>query len=273
MKNTKITQVTSLFVAAFLLAAVNIIVVPDAAFAAPKSDLCKGKNADRPAECDDDDGDGESGNLQAKFDLIIATLPNISGGSYQDSKKEHVSIATGSGDGFRFDTNTQNVNKLSRWMSAEVVFMSVDGSPTDDKDTTARLYEIDFRFNQTTGLDLGSLEAGKASGTVAAAFKYFGGSPVDGFDVLNHGVLGFEELTTSPPRTDTCLNDTAPIEVKRNSDGTWTLRSTGDHLACAFAIDANGDIECTHSTPCSSNGGNGPMAFPFEFKFTLTQQP
>ncbi|MCH7895238.1 MAG: hypothetical protein IH907_12105 [Proteobacteria bacterium] len=263
MKNTKITQVTSLFVAAFLLAAVNIIVVPDTAFAAPKSD-CKGKKADRPSACDDD---SESGNLQAKFDLTIALSPNISGGPYQDSKREHVSIFTGSGDGFRFDTNTQNVNKLSRWMSAEVVSMSVDGG-------TLRDYEIDFRFNQTTGLDLGSLEAGgDDSGTVAAAFKYFGGGPVDGFDVLNHGVLGFEELTTSPPRTDTCLEDTDPIEVKRNNNGTWTLKSTGDHLACAFAIDANGDIECTHSTPCSSNGGAGPIAFPFKFEFTLTQQP
>lgn len=267
MKNTKIAQVTSLFVAAFLLAAVNIIVVPDTAFAAPKSDLCKGKKADRPTdECDGDDD--ESGNLQAKFDLtIIATSPppNISGGSYQDSKRDHVSIATGSGDGFRFDTNTQNVNKESRWMSARVVSMSVDGG------AALRDYEIDFRFNQKTGLDLGSLVAGGDSGTVAAAFKYFGGLTVDGFDVLNHGVLGFRELTTSPPRTDTCLNDTLPIEVKRISQDTWTLSSTGDHLACAFAIDANGDIECTHSIDCSSEGG--PMPIRFKFEFTLTQQP
>ncbi|MCH9027408.1 MAG: hypothetical protein IIA05_09860 [Proteobacteria bacterium] len=271
MKNTKIAQVTSLFVAAFLLAAVNIIVVPDTALAAPKSD-CKGKKADRPIECDDD---SESGNLQAKFDLTIeTTTPNISGGPYQDSKRGHVSISTGSGDGFRFDTNTQNVNKLSRWRSAEVVSMSVPRAAPSGSDIAD--YEIDFRFNQTTGLDLGSLEAGRASGTVAAAFKYFGGHPVDGFDVSNHGVLGFMELTTSPPISpddNTCLEDTRPIEVKRNGDDTWTLRSTGDHLACAFAIDANGDIECTHSTPCSSNGGDGPEAIPFEFEFTLTQQP
>lgn len=268
MKNTKIAQVTSLFVAAFLLAAVNIIVVPDTAFAAPKSDLCKGKKAERPAdECDGDDD--ESGNLQAKFNLtIIATSPspNISGGPYQDSKRDHVSIATGSGDGFRFDTNTQNVNKESRWRSAEVVFISFDG------ETDPAPYEIDFRFNQTTGLDLGSLEAVGDSGTVAAAFKYFGGGPVDGFEVSNHGVLAFGELTTSPPRTDECLEDTGPIEVTLTSNGTWTLKSTGEHLACAFAIDANGDIECTHSTPCSSNKGAGPKAIPFKFEFTLTQQ-
>ena len=217
-------------------------------------------------------GGGESENLQATFDLIIVTmLPNISAvpsnigfSFYQHSKKDHVGIGTGSGDGFRFDTNTQNVNKMSRWMSGRLVSIGVapfvvDGDPRD--------YEIDFRFNHETGLDLGSL-AGGDSGAVAAAFKYFGGVPVDGFDVSNHGVLAFGELTTSPPRTDTCLIDTDPIEVKRNSDGTWTLKSTGDHLACAFAIDANGDIECTYSIPCSE-----PVPIRFEFEFTLTQQP
>ncbi len=55
MKNTKIRHLGSLFVAAFLLIAANIIVLPDAAFAAPPD--CKGKN--KGAEgCDGGSDDG-----------------------------------------------------------------------------------------------------------------------------------------------------------------------------------------------------------------------
>ncbi|MCH9026506.1 MAG: hypothetical protein IIA05_05230 [Proteobacteria bacterium] len=49
MKKMKISHLASLFMAAFLLTAANIIIVPDAAFAAPPP--CKGLNKDDPG-CD-----------------------------------------------------------------------------------------------------------------------------------------------------------------------------------------------------------------------------
>lgn len=71
MKKTKISHLASLFVAAFLLTAANIIIVPDAAFAAPPP--CKGqKNKDDPG-CDSGSGGGRT------FTVVIGN--GLAGGS------------------------------------------------------------------------------------------------------------------------------------------------------------------------------------------------
>ncbi len=242
---------------------------------------CSGPKADRPAACDDGEGGGDT-NLRAKFDLTIEPTSTIStinyiipdgGGVYEDNSKDRVQVGTGSGPGFRFDTNTQNTSKLPRYMKARLVFMTVTGLVTDIKD-----YEIDFRFNQTTGLDLGSLDtqvggscpAGDdCDGTVAASLKYFGGDPVVGFNALNNGILGFGALNAAtPPEAEECLSsDSGPITVTRTGPMQWELESPLSGMACRFAIDANGDIECSHS-PC----GNRPTIIPFKFKFTIDEQ-
>ncbi len=217
--------------------------------------------------CKDGGGGGDDDKtLRAKFDLFIGTTgPQYilsDNGSYPNSNKDHVQVGTGSGPGFRFDTNTQNVSNLSRWMSARHVYMTVTGSPTPP----ILAYEIDFRFNQRIGLDLGSLDVGE-SGTVAASLQYFGGNQVVGFDALNNGILGFGALNANTiDEASTCLAAAGMIKVTRNTDTKWTLESVGGS-ACRFAIDANGDIECSHS-PC----GNPPTIIPFKFKFTINEQ-
>ena len=213
-----------------------------------------------------DDG-GDDKTLRAKFDLSIEPtalryIMSDTVNDYQDSSKDRVQVGTASGPGFRFDTNTQNVSKLSRWMSARFVYMTVTG------DTPPNLpYEIDFRFNQRIGLDLGSLDVGK-SGTVAASLQYFGGNQVVGFDALNNGILGFGALNAAtPPEAEDCLSDSGPITVTRTGPMQWELESPLSGMACRFAIDANGDIECSH-LPCD----NPPKIIPFKFKFTIDEQ-
>ena len=66
----------ALFVAAFLFEAADIVVAPDAAVAAP-SDPCKGKPADRPAECDGGGGGGGGGSsIQSCAEVFGLTSGN-----------------------------------------------------------------------------------------------------------------------------------------------------------------------------------------------------
>ena len=228
---------------------------------------CKGPHKGDPG-CGD--------NLQFTFDLTIEITHRqfilSDNGSYPDSTKDHVGVFTGSGPGFRFDTNLQNTNKLSRWLKARHVYMTVDPTAPD------RPYEIDFRFNQTTGLALDSLVAGGASGTVAASLKYYGGSQVVELNPLNHGILGFGSLNApTHPDAAACLAAAGEIKVTRNSATQWTLESpaSGKGKACRFAVDANGDIECTRGTaPCNGVGGNPdpPELIDFKFEFTIEEQ-
>lgn len=70
MKNVKITHLTPLFLAAFLLAASNFIVVPDVAFADPPA--CKGKNKN-DSGCDGGGGGGGAGNIQTCEEVFGVT--------------------------------------------------------------------------------------------------------------------------------------------------------------------------------------------------------
>ena len=70
MKNVKITHLTPLFLAAFLLAATNFIVVPDVAFADPPA--CKGKNKN-DSGCDGGGGGGGAGNIQTCEEVFGVT--------------------------------------------------------------------------------------------------------------------------------------------------------------------------------------------------------
>ena len=220
------------------------------------------KNPDHPNCIEPDDGES----LKAKFDLTIElTVPqsiSYDTGSYHHSGKDHVQISS-SGPGFRFDTNGQNTSKLSRWMSARWVYMTVTGQLDDRKD-----YEIDFRFNQTNGLDLGLLGVG-SSDTVAASLQYYGGQLVTGFKADNYGILGFGALNAPNPN-ETCLTSdegAGMIKVTRNTIDTWTLESNTKGKACRFAKDANGNI-CTTAGSCNVK----PELIDFKFKFIIVQQ-
>ncbi len=72
MKNTKIRHVTFLFVSAFLLTAINIIVVPDAAYAEPPA--CKGhKKNDDGCDGSGGGGGGGAGDIQTCDEVFGAT--------------------------------------------------------------------------------------------------------------------------------------------------------------------------------------------------------
>ncbi len=222
------------------------------------------KKPDHPNCTDPDDGDGES--LKAKFDLTIkmGNYEHINAdvtGKYHDSSKDHVQIS-GSGPGFRFDTNGQNTSKPSRFERARWVIMSFTGA------TPSKNFEIDFRFNQTNGLDLGLLEEHE-SGTVAASLQYYGGDPVTGFNADNYGILGFGALNAPNPN-ETCLTDAGKIKVTRNTETRWTLESVSDQ-ACQFAKDANGNI-CTTERFADKICNVEPELIDFKFKFTIVQQ-
>ena len=183
------------------------------------------------------DDSSPSENLSATFFLTIdeslvplyiqpdgRSQPPTGPDEYCHDKKKKVAAFTGSGDGFRWDTNMQNTNKLPQWMRWRWVHLNIDelgGSPfpsNDDHehgengengDPAAVIFEIDFRFNQTVGLDLGSLKEVGDTGYVAATIRYFAGMPVGDYDFKNYGVLGFGGVNTPIPADDrdlVCLN-------------------------------------------------------------------
>ncbi len=184
-------------------------------------------------------------------------------GKYHDSSKDHVQIS-GSGPGFRFDTNGQNTSKPSRFRRARLVLMSFPGA------TPSKEFEIDFRFNQTEGLDLGLLGVG-GSGFVAASLQYYGGESVVDFNADNYGILGFGALNAPNPVDDQeCLTSAGMIMVTRNTETRWTLESVSDQ-ACQFAKDANGN-SCTTERIASGFCIVKPKLIAFRFKFIIDQQ-
>ena len=249
-------------------------------------------------------GGNDSGNLQATFCLTIydpepdSNYVRTDGGGptppvYCD-EEQVVQVSTGSGPGFRWDTNLQNSLKATRkFGTARWVYMNIlDDSMALD------LREIDFRFHRDPGLDLGSLvpldegvypnicETGVCTGNVLAWLRYQtepGVVNADDFDETDWGILAFGALEGQINETAqgddthdlarTCLLDAAPgIKVTRTHADTWILESnplTGS-LACRFALVGNGGAECTNTHACTFDEDD---RIRFEFKFTLVQEP
>ncbi len=237
-------------------------------------------------------GGGVSQNLQASFDLTIVYTDQMAiesdGGPYQDNNKDHVGIWTGSGPGFRFDTNLQNGARQRKFAKARLVYMDIGAGVRTQ-------FEIDFRFDLPTGgLDLGSLVAqnaagecqgGGCTGTVAAWIRYYAGGVVSEFDDQNWGKLGFGAIHAdineiSTPAQDAareCLEPTTgdpnrrKIRVTRTGADTWTLESNADGKACRFALEGsgNGEAECA-KLACDFNASD---EIDFKFKFELEIQP
>ena len=245
---------------------------------------------DSHPSCKGDDDGSPSENLSATFCLTIegtGTNQYIlwdglgDTNEYCADRKEKVGVGTGSGDGFRWDTNMQNINKTQQWMRWRWVFMSIDGDslpmpPSEE-------LEIDFRFNQTNGLDLGSVTIDGGPEYVAASIRYYAGLDVVGYDFTNYGMLGFGALNAPNPADTneddaTCLNaegTVGMIKVTRITDSIqnakrWTLESPAIGKACRFSLDANGN-RCTNENPCGVYGEE-PAKIAFDFKFTITQQ-
>ena len=249
------------------------------------------------------DDSSPSENLSAAFCLTIDGSDNYilsDGGSqpplgpdeYCHDKKKKVAAFTGSGDGFRWDTNMQNTNKQPQWMRWRWVHLNIvedpgslphdegfdkQGNPIHPSD----IFEIDFRFNQTNGLDLGSLVSDGAPGYVAATIRYYAGHAVGDYDFKNYGILGFGGVNTPFPMNQddlACLNAVevdddgnvpGMIKVTKTSVG-WTLESPEIGTACRFSLDAGGN-KCTFTNPCNVNDQE-PAEIDFDFKFTITQQ-
>jgi len=251
--------------------------------------------------CKPSDDSSPSENLSASFCLTIdATTSSpyiVSDGKsqppgdpfeYCDDSKEKVAVFTGSGTGFRFDTNLQNGARQAKFMMWRLVFMDISVPSTS--------FEIDFRFNLPTGgLDLGSLVAqddtdgscpsGSCTGTVDAWIRYYAGGVVSEFNDQNWGKLGFGAIhayindNPDDPHeaARVCLAPIATPEsrkilVTRTSADTWTLESNEDGKACRFSLEGSGNVEeeCA-KVACSFVQSKDEIDF--KFKFLLKIQP
>ena len=283
----------SLAIAVFSLGYVN------PSFAGKKCDA----DTNHP-RCKPSDDDSPSENLSATFCLtIVLTDPEYirwdgigaPAEEYCDDRKEKVAAFTGSGDGFRWDTNMQNTNKIQHGMRWRWVHMKIDNDPPAAP--PGDRFEIDFRFNQTVGLDLGSLDAQVSGdngglvcpdglfcdGQVAATMRYYAGNAVVDYNFKNYGILGFGGVNTPFPteqddKDKDCLkaevdeSGTVPgmIKVTRISGTQWTLESPAIGTACRFSLDAGGN-KCTFTNE-RCDGPELPRVIDFEFLFTITQQ-
>lgn len=296
MKNLRLsTLLLTLAIAVFSLGYVN------PAFADKPVRDCGVENP-HPS-CKDDDDSSPSENLSATFCLTIdesldplyiqsdGKSPTADSDEYCDDKKKKVAAFTGSGDGFRWDTNMQNTNKTQQWMKWRWVHLNIDGhgSAAHGDESSVHpdaIFEIDFRFNQTVGLDLGSLDAqdngscvGTCDGEVAATIRYYAGHTVGGYDFENYGILGFGAVNTPFPTAQAdldCLADSGMIKVTRTSPTEWTLESqkgtSQKGTACRFSLDEGGN-KCTFTNErCPPDSINAPRQIDFDFKFTIKQQ-
>ena len=244
--------------------------------------------------CKPSDDSSPSENLSASFCLTIdietSSLYIESDGDsptdtleYCADSKEKVAVGTGSGPGFRFDTNLQNDHRERKFGNARLVFMDITGL------TQARVaFEIDFRFDLPSGgLDLGSLAVpddvvgcptpGACEGTVAASLRYYAGADVATADFpdQNWGKLGFGAIHANIDDIDDLAHNAArkclapesrKIRVTRTGAETWTLESNADGKACRFLLEGSGDAECTNGHACSFDASD---EIDFKFKFEL----
>ena len=190
---------------------------------------------------------GANDNLVAEFCLNMDNLTpgfGSDGNDYCHSKKEHVIVRTGSGPGFRFDSNS---TKKAPKRTVSVNFPGTLGEVRVYDDTGNFLntflsmgYEIDLRFNQKNGgLDLGSLSPGD-EGFVPIDVNLESADGMDSIGIsysvdtvpFSHGYLTEQTCTG---------NNTLEARVKRDSDTVWVIESNPlNSNACLW--DMNSDL-------------------------------
>ena len=186
---------------------------------------------------------------------------------------DKVAVFTGSGDGFRFDTNG---DQKVEWKT-DIRRVTLDFTGTVDKDGNSleRLMEtdaagdpvpkgIDLRFKQgavhTDGLNLCALDhegiSGPTSGTVAVGIAFIDSSDPD-FKIGegNNARLSYGDI--GGPNVDVDCSIVDEVKVTRTAVDTWELESTDD--ACLVL---GGPLERVFA-------GEVPMPF----KFTIVAQP
>jgi hypothetical protein len=190
---------------------------------------------------------GGNDNLVAEFCLDMNNLTpgfGSDGNEYCHSKKEHVIVRTGSGPGFRFDSNSTN-KAPKRVVNVNFPGTSEEVKVYDDENNFLKTffsttYEIDLRFNQKNGgLDLGSLNPGE-EGFVPIDINL---KSVDGMDRIgisysvntvpfSHGYLTGQTCTST---------NTLEARVYRESDIKWLIESNPENSnACLW--DMNSDL-------------------------------
>lgn len=190
-------------------------------------------------------------------------------GVYCDDKRQKVKVGTGSGPGFRFDTNT------SKNAPRRTVRINVSGSGVPIKNDSGTevgrlvggLYEIDLRFNKTDadgGLDLGAMYPGDPVNNIPGevdhvpidmSFK----DPVSG---ASYGAAWGNEAAT--PFSHGHLTDstcyTLDARVERISPSAWTIESNRAGAdACLWTMDS----------PLTEQQTGTKVSLPFRFTIEI----
>ena len=221
-------------------------------------------------------GDEKPQECQLGFDLTFDDSNPVrsdDGSGMYTNGVDKVAVFTGSGDGFRFDTNG---DQKVEWKT-DIRRVTLDFTGTVDKDGNSleRLMEtdaagdpvpkgIDLRFKQgavhTDGLNLCALDhegiSGPTSGTVAVGIAFIDSSDPD-FKIGegNNARLSYGDI--GGPNVDVDCSIVDEVKVTRTAVDTWELESTDD--ACLVL---GGPLERVFA-------GEVPMPF----KFTIVAQP
>ena len=210
---------------------------------------CDGKHSGSHPHCDGDSGTGST--LEAEFCLnMTVEIPGLASDGqlapneiddYCHDRKERVMAFTGSGTGFRFDSNTKSRPPL-RWVEINFPGGTVTALD-DDRDPLTTFdsgdYQIDFRFNRGNGgLDLGGMLIDGETGTP----EYFVPLNVwfDSLNGIDRFALAYSEdtdpLNSSDLKGNICVREnTLNAQVKRLGPGWWSIESHPDEdRACLW---------------------------------------
>jgi hypothetical protein len=216
---------------------------------------CKGAHAgQRDCETHDHDSGGKGGkvggNLEATFCLDIVSDATselsmesdgmaIGGYQYCDDKNQKVSVVTGKGPGFNFETYTRNGGS---WTRSVKINCSAGGSIALADDFGEALnpllcgenYNLTFRFDQDEGaLDLGSLANPEDSGLVSifASLTNANGNRW----MFAHGTVP-SPGTSGHLAQNPCVVGTDDLLVTRKEGNTWWFEHSGE--VCLWDTDS-----------------------------------
>jgi hypothetical protein len=212
-----------------------------------------------------------SGNLAAEFCLNMATDSSIgtdrqaiAGYDYCHSRDERVSILTGSGPGFNFESYSRN---KGTWVRS--VYIDFPGSgitakrdladePVDLDTFTDGYYKIVYRFEQ----DLGGLDFGSLTdvGSIGSVSIWMAIETDDGAHraLMAHGSAP-DPATSGHLNGNACVKETEDAVVTRTGDTTWTIESSpGAPNVCLW--DKNGGYELQTGVMVS---------MPYSFEITI----
>jgi len=198
-----------------------------------------GKGTDLFSVLEQNTGSGNS-SLSAEFCLYLTNLvPGLAPDDtdvYCDNKRQKVKVATGSGPGFRFDTNT------SKNSPKRTVTLNVSGGGVDIYDNANNYlntlftgdYDIGLRFNKTNGgLDLGAMNINEV-GYVPVDIQVTSPDGSNSYGLAfgeNSKPFSHGDLTDNP-----CVrNNTLDARVERMSASMWSIESNRNNdKACLW---------------------------------------